>query len=55
MKENKIVSICGCGKPLYAVFNENGKRIGVTHQSEDEDYHFKYYSTSEIMKRINSN
>ena len=31
---------CYCGRPLLPVFDKLGKRIGVTHTPEDEDYCF---------------
>jgi len=49
-----IVGICDCEKPLLPVY-ENGKRTGVTHSMEDEDYHLKYWSIEEIIKRAESN
>ena len=42
--KNEIISICGCGRPLIAINGEDGKRIGVTHQTtEDEEYHSNYF------------
>lgn len=40
----KSVGICQCGKPLFPVYNSEGRRIGVSHNSEDEDYHNEYFS-----------
>jgi hypothetical protein len=38
-------NICGCGKPLIPLCDENKKVIGVTHDTyENEDWHIKYYS-----------
>lgn len=47
--------ICSCGRPLIPCFNKDGKRIGVTHTSEDEDWHLEFWSTEKVMKRIESN
>ena len=48
--------LCGCGKPLISVFDINEKKIGVTHETyEDEDYHLLYFSTERINERIKQN
>lgn len=40
-----IVSICGCGKSLIAVYDKDGNMMGVTHATfEDEDYHSQYFA-----------
>ena len=37
--------VCGCGKLLTPLHNAEGKRIGVTHETiEDEDYHIWYFT-----------
>ena len=42
--------ICGCGKVLSPLFNAEGKRIGVTHKSvEDDDWHNAYFSGIRII------
>ncbi len=47
---------CECGKPLMAMFNKFGKRIGVTHKTiEDEDFHFIFFNCDSIIKRIKQN
>lgn len=43
-QSEKIVGTCQCGKPLYPVYNSIGKRIGVNHTSDDEDYHNNFFS-----------
>jgi len=47
--------MCSCGQPLIPCFNKDGKRIGVTHTTEDEDIHLEYWSTEKVMERIKSN
>ena len=38
------VGMCGCGRPLIPSYDENGKRLGVTHESsEDEDWHMGFW------------
>lgn len=44
----EIVGTCGCGRPLLAVYAD-GKRIGVTHESEDEDWHMEYFSGLRVL------
>lgn len=39
----ELVGVCSCGRQLYACLNEHGKRIGVTHTPEDEDWHLEYW------------
>lgn len=43
-KDEEIIGTCGCGKPLFACYNEKGERTGVTHTVEDEDWHMEYFS-----------
>lgn len=38
-----MTTLCGCGKPLIPVLHE-GRRIGVTHTSEDDDHHLAYFA-----------
>jgi len=41
----QVLGICSCGAPLYPVINEDGKRIGVTHETiDDDDNHFKFFA-----------
>jgi len=47
--------MCSCGQPLIPCFDKDGKRIGVTHTTEDEDIHLEYWSTEKVMERIKSN
>jgi len=47
--------ICSCGRPLMPLLNKDGKRIGVTHTWEDDDWHWQYWSTEKVMERIKSN
>ena len=47
--EKQVIGICACGAPLYPVLNENGERIGVTHETlEDDDYHFQFFASLRI-------
>ncbi len=47
----EAVGVCSCGRVLYPCFDENKKRIGVTHTIEDDDHHMEYWSTDSIIKR----
>ena len=38
------VGICACGLPLTPVFDENGKRIGVTHTYGPPGHHEEFFS-----------
>jgi len=57
--ENKLLKqpavMCSCGRELIPCFNVDGKRIGVTHTPEDEDWHFDFWSTEKVIERIKSN
>lgn len=47
--KERVIDICACGAPLYPVLDKNGKRIGVTHETlEDEDYHFQFFASLHI-------
>lgn len=50
-----FIQLCDCGKPLIAIFNHLGKKIGVTHLSDDEDFHLNYFSSQNINKRLKEN
>ena len=40
--------VCGCGKLLIPVM-ENGKRIGVTHKTyEDDEYHMNFWARIKV-------
>ena len=40
-----MFSICACGAPLYPALNESGDRVGVTHETiEDDDYHNSFFA-----------
>jgi len=36
--------LCGCGRKLYPVYDQDGKKVGVTHTPEDEDWHLEYFA-----------
>ena len=41
----RVLGICACGAPLYPVLDDKGNRVGVTHETvEDDDYHFKFFA-----------
>lgn len=42
-EDREPVGLCSCGKQLYAVFNKEGERIGISHTGEDEEHHFEYF------------
>ena len=45
----RVLGICLCGAPLYPVLDGNGDRIGVAHETiEDDDYHFKFFAGLKI-------
>lgn len=47
--EKRVLGICVCGAPLYPVLNDDGERIGVTHETiEDDDYHFQFLASLRI-------
>ena len=50
-----IVGMCDCGRPLLPCYDAKGKRIGVTHSSEDEEYHLVYWSNDKLKERKSSN
>lgn len=54
-KTNESVGMCSCGRPLIPCFNKDGKRIGVTHTAEDGEWHLGFWSTENVMKRIQNN
>lgn len=36
--------VCGCGKTLIPAFDDRGNRIGVTHETpEDDDFHMAFF------------
>lgn len=39
----ELAGVCGCGKVLFVQHDVAGKRIGVTHTPEDDDYHMDYW------------
>jgi len=52
----KKLNKCSCRKILYECLDKNGKRIGVTHISdEDDEYHCKYFSPSFNIIEFNTN
>lgn len=53
--KKEIVSVCSCGKPLVAKLDNKGKRIGVTHTANDEDWHYKYWSIGNVLNRQKNN
>ena len=55
MKKQINNILCSCGKYLIPCINKDGKRIGVTHTIEDEEWHLDFWSTKKIIKRIKSN
>lgn len=45
-KKESIHAVCGCGRTLVPVYGLNGTRIGLTHESiEDEEHHCEYFSS----------
>jgi len=45
------VGVCSCGRLLYPCFDEKGKRIGVTHTPEDDEFHCEYWAGARILLR----
>jgi hypothetical protein len=40
-----VLYICQCGYPIVPCLDENGKRIGVTHRTiEEDDHHFAFWA-----------
>ncbi|WP_312698188.1 hypothetical protein [Sphingobacterium mizutaii] len=54
--EDKENMTCSCGRMLIPIYDKNGKRIGVTHETiEDEDYHLNFWTAESIAKRSKMN
>jgi len=55
-QKNKDKSMmCSCGRPLMPCYDINGKRIGVTHTSDDDIWHVEYWQTEKIIERAKLN
>jgi len=43
--EERVIGICGCGRPLNAKFDADGKRTGVTHFDQDDtNWHDEFFA-----------
>lgn len=42
---DEVLYICQCGYPIVPCLDDNGKRIGVTHRTIEEDnHHFAFWA-----------
>jgi len=45
----RVLYICACGAPMYPALNAEGKRVGVTHETiEDDDVHNLFFSSLRV-------
>lgn len=42
--------VCGCSRGLKPLYDETGKKIGVTHSPEDADWHDAYFAGLRICR-----
>jgi hypothetical protein len=51
MRHRNAGEICQCGALLVPYYDEMGNRIGVTHQTDEEDVrHFEYFAGIRVDK-----